>query len=93
MIGVKALAYELPETLGVSLCLLHVMPSDFGRLDEVTDGFLAFQAPGEVIATPFEWKFARCDVALVLGEGSRAKRSGGRCRIYPIRGRTYIHRH
>jgi hypothetical protein len=41
-------------------------PNDFTDLDEVADRLLAFQATYEAIATPFEWKFTRSDLALLL---------------------------
>ena len=41
-------------------------PNDFTDLDEVADRLLAFQASYEAIATPFQWKFTRSDLALLL---------------------------
>ena len=41
-------------------------PNDFTDLDEVADRLLAFQAAYEAIATPFEWKFTRSDLASLL---------------------------
>ena len=41
-------------------------PNDFTDLDEVADRLLAFQATYEAIATPFQWKFTRSDLALLL---------------------------
>lgn len=41
-------------------------PNDFADLDEVADRLLAFQATYEAIATPFEWKFTRSDLARLL---------------------------
>jgi hypothetical protein len=41
-------------------------PNDFLDLDEVADRLLAFQATYAAIATPFEWKFTRSDLARLL---------------------------
>ncbi len=41
-------------------------PNDFTDLDEVAHRLLTFQARYESIATPFEWKFTRSDLALLL---------------------------
>ena len=41
-------------------------PNDFTDLDEVADRLLAFQTHYEAIATPFQWKFTRSDLALLL---------------------------
>ena len=41
-------------------------PNDFTDLDEIRDRLLAFQATYEAIARPFEWKFTRSDLALLL---------------------------
>ncbi len=41
-------------------------PNDFTDLDEVAHRLLTFQASYESIATPFEWKFTRSDLALLL---------------------------
>jgi hypothetical protein len=41
-------------------------PNDFSHLDEVADRLLTFQATYETIATPFEWKFTRADLASLL---------------------------
>jgi hypothetical protein len=41
-------------------------PNDFADLDDVADRLLAFQAAYEAIATPFEWKFTRSDLASLL---------------------------
>ncbi len=41
-------------------------PNDFTDLNEVAERLLAFQASYEAIATPFQWKFTRSDLALLL---------------------------
>jgi hypothetical protein len=41
-------------------------PNDFTDLDEVAHRLLTFQASYESIATPFEWKFTRSDLDLLL---------------------------
>ena len=41
-------------------------PNDFADLDDVADRLLAFQTAYEAIATPFEWKFTRSDLASLL---------------------------
>ena len=41
-------------------------PNDFADLDDVADRLLAFQAAYEAIATPFQWKFTRSDLASLL---------------------------
>jgi hypothetical protein len=41
-------------------------PNDFTDLDEVADRLLAFQSSYEAIATPFQWKFTRSDLASLL---------------------------
>ena len=43
-------------------------PNDFSSLDEVEDRLLRFQDYYERIATPFEWKFTRDDLAELLAE-------------------------
>jgi hypothetical protein len=41
-------------------------PNDFTDLNEVADRLVAFQANYEAIATPFQWKFTRSDLASLL---------------------------
>jgi hypothetical protein len=41
-------------------------PNDFASLDEVADRLLAFQRRYEEIATPFEWRFTRDDLARLM---------------------------
>ncbi len=41
-------------------------PNDFASLDEVAERLLAFQRRYEEIATPFEWKFTRDDLARLM---------------------------
>jgi DDE superfamily endonuclease len=41
-------------------------PNDFGSLAEVEAGLLAFQDHYQQIATPFEWKFTKSDLDLLL---------------------------
>jgi hypothetical protein len=41
-------------------------PNDFSSLAEVEDRLLGFQHYYESIATPFEWKFTRDDLAELL---------------------------
>ena len=41
-------------------------PNDFTELNEVAERLLAFQASYEAIATPFQWKFTRSDLASLL---------------------------
>jgi hypothetical protein len=41
-------------------------PNDFASLDEVADRLLAFQQRYEEMATPFEWKFTRDDLARLM---------------------------
>jgi hypothetical protein len=41
-------------------------PNDFASLDEVADRLLAFQHRYEEMATPFEWKFTRDDLARLM---------------------------
>ena len=41
-------------------------PNDFASLAEVESGLLAFQDHYQQIATPFEWKFTKSDLTLLL---------------------------
>ena len=41
-------------------------PNDFGSLAEVEAGLLAFQDHYQQIATPFEWRFTKSDLDLLL---------------------------
>jgi hypothetical protein len=41
-------------------------PNDFGSLAEAEAGLLAFQDYYQQIATPFEWKFTKSDLDLLL---------------------------
>jgi hypothetical protein len=41
-------------------------PSDFASLAEVEDRLLAFERRYEQAAVPFEWKFTRHDLALLM---------------------------
>jgi len=47
-------------------------PNDFASLDEVADRLLAFQSGYEQIASPFEWKFTRDDLARLMRRLSSA---------------------
>jgi hypothetical protein len=41
-------------------------PNDFGSLAEAEAGLLAFQDYYQQIATPFQWKFTKSDLTLLL---------------------------
>ena len=41
-------------------------PNDFTDLDEVEQRLLAFERRYELVATPFEWKFTREDLATLM---------------------------
>jgi DDE superfamily endonuclease len=47
-------------------------PNDFACLDEVADRLLGFQRRYEQLATPFEWKFTRDDLARLMRRLSAA---------------------
>jgi hypothetical protein len=41
-------------------------PNDFASLDDLAGRLLAFQAHYESIATPFDWRFTRGDLAALM---------------------------
>jgi hypothetical protein len=43
-------------------------PNDFGSLDELQERLLRFQHKYEQIAKPFEWKFTRNDLNILLNK-------------------------
>jgi len=43
-------------------------PNDFGSLDELQERLLRFQHEYEQIAKPFEWKFTRNDLNILLNK-------------------------
>jgi hypothetical protein len=69
----------------LSICQRKVLtPNDFADLAAVERRLLAFQRRYEQAATPFEWKFTRADLALLMKrlaenndqpKGHRAKRN------------------
>jgi hypothetical protein len=51
----------------LSICQRKVLtPNDFADLAAVEQRLLAFQRRYEQAATPFEWKFTRADLALLM---------------------------
>ena len=43
-------------------------PNDFPSLDALRDRILGFERYYEGIAQPFEWKFTRCDLEVLLNK-------------------------
>jgi hypothetical protein len=51
----------------LSICQRKVLtPNDFADLAAVEQRLLAFQRHYEQAATPFEWKFTRADLAVLM---------------------------
>jgi hypothetical protein len=69
----KALACQLPSTHGLplsrwSIAEVTLTPNDFPSLDALRDRILGFQRYYERIAQPFEWKFTRRDLEVLLNK-------------------------
>ena len=57
----------LPDEIYFSVTQRKLLtPNDFGSLAEAEAGLLAFQDHYQQIVTPFEWKFTKSDLDLLL---------------------------